>query len=46
MVQEHIMDHLLDEMKFMVNPGDSDNESSICSESDDDEWQLHAFLMS
>jgi hypothetical protein len=29
MVQEHIMDHLLDEMEFMVNTGDSNDESSI-----------------
>jgi hypothetical protein len=36
LVKEHIMDHLQDEMEFMVNTGDSDKESSICSESDDD----------
>jgi hypothetical protein len=30
------MDHLQDEMEFMVNTGDSDKESSICSESDYD----------
>jgi hypothetical protein len=36
MVKERIMDHLQDEMEIMVNTEDSDNESSICSESDDD----------
>jgi hypothetical protein len=36
MVKEHIIDHLQDKMEFMVNTRDSDDESSICSESEDD----------
>jgi hypothetical protein len=32
MVKEHIMEYLQDEMEFMVNTGDSDKESSICSD--------------
>jgi hypothetical protein len=46
MVKEHIIDHLQDEMEFMVNTGDSDDESSICSESDDDYsdvWGIQPF---
>jgi transposase len=46
MVKEHIIDHLQDEMEFMVNTGDSDDESSICSESDDDYsdvWGIEPF---